>query len=530
MRSIFVSYSHVDEPIKDRLVRHVRSLARKARIEVWDDRRIEEGEAWQLKIRQAIEQADVAILLVSADFLSSSFIQEHEVPLLLERRAQGTLQIVPLIVQPCNWADIDWLKEIQVYPRNAVPLSEKSGSEVERDLTKLARKIVIGRNPDPPPGSLLQRILRAAAGLTREAAWIVRTAGFALLPAILALGTAAMAMNLRVTTRVQLEVVARTASFTIGGTAPSQLLNNLTPFSQLTVDTCDAVHLPPIVVGVSDAVPVSEPRPVDLRCHRRIAGARVVLRPADGSFTGELGSLGSIAARPGEMVSLELLGVRPTRVRLQMAQRGAFHFEIEKEIPFEIVSEYAAAEGPSDPIGEDDVGVYRAILPAAGSERIARVEAGLGINVIVGLADNADPDAPFKPALDVPVESLSLFRRDDVQDALVSTTLRGRLTYPDRPDLDGGRIEPNDPVSLDPQARLRLTKLGVAADGEGLELRIEGLSSRVTIAGVDHRLTLFERSAANLGMMVLVAAVAALAQYSWLRKFGWGVATAVSDE
>ena len=530
MRTVFISYSHVDEPVKERLVRHLRALARGARVEVWDDRRIELGEAWRAEIRDALQRADVAILLVSADFLASSFIQEHEVPVILERRAQGTLRVVPLIVQPCNWADLEWLREIQAYPRDAKPLSEKAHPQVERELAKLARRILVGRNIDPPPGTVAQRTGAALVGLAREAAWVARTLAFAFLPFILGVLALALSINLRVTTPLQLDIVARSASFTLGGMSAAQLLNNLTAFSQLTIDACDAVHLPPLVVGGGDVVTVGHPQAVNLRCHRRIPGAKVVLRAADEQFAGELGSLGPILAQPGDAISVELIGVKPPTIRLQLARRGSFEFEIERGVPFDIVSEYVAADGVPSPIPDDDVGVYRAVVPAAGSLRVANVDADRGVNIIVRLAADADPRTLFKPDLDAEVESLSLFQRDDSEDALVSTALRGRITYPERTDLEPVTIAAGDSVRLDRDARLRLTGLALEPDAAGLLFRFQGTTSLVTVDGEDRRLTLFERLLASWFIAVLFVAVVAMAQYSWLRRFGWTTTPAQSTE
>ncbi len=66
---VFISYSHVDEAWKKRLVKQLQVLALEDVLEVWDDRRITAGEAWRPAIEVAMESARVALFLVSADFL-----------------------------------------------------------------------------------------------------------------------------------------------------------------------------------------------------------------------------------------------------------------------------------------------------------------------------------------------------------------------------------------------------------------------------------------------------------------------------
>ena len=78
--TVFISYSHKDEVWKDRLLPHLRVLEHEGILEEWDDRRIGAGDDWYPEIERAMARASVAILLISADFLSSSFILEEEVP------------------------------------------------------------------------------------------------------------------------------------------------------------------------------------------------------------------------------------------------------------------------------------------------------------------------------------------------------------------------------------------------------------------------------------------------------------------
>jgi hypothetical protein len=88
MPSVFLSYSHKDEVWKDRLKAHLGVLE----LDAWDDRHIQGGAEWFKEIKEAMARAaSVAILLISADFLSSEFILREEIPTLLERRTREGL-------------------------------------------------------------------------------------------------------------------------------------------------------------------------------------------------------------------------------------------------------------------------------------------------------------------------------------------------------------------------------------------------------------------------------------------------------
>ena len=107
--TIFISYSHKDEEWKERVVTHLQVIAQEGQFETWDDRRIEAGEDWQAAISQAIETGSLAILLVSANSLTSKFIRTEEIPQLLALRDAGKLRrLVPLIIKPCPWKAVEW--------------------------------------------------------------------------------------------------------------------------------------------------------------------------------------------------------------------------------------------------------------------------------------------------------------------------------------------------------------------------------------------------------------------------------------
>jgi hypothetical protein len=140
MARIFVSYSHRDERWKDRVVKQLAVLATEG-LEVWDDRRIAAGADWEPEIAQAIAGCDVALLLISADFLTSRFILGQEVPPLLQRRQEAGIRVIPLILSPCAWTRIPWLRPIQARPKDGKPLSGLSKHDAEAALASLADEI-----------------------------------------------------------------------------------------------------------------------------------------------------------------------------------------------------------------------------------------------------------------------------------------------------------------------------------------------------------------------------------------------------
>jgi hypothetical protein len=79
--------------------------------------------------------------LVSAHFLTSSFILQEEVSRLLTRRQQEGLPIVPILVRPCPWKQVPWLAHMQLRPLDARPLSAGNDYQIETELTAIAEEI-----------------------------------------------------------------------------------------------------------------------------------------------------------------------------------------------------------------------------------------------------------------------------------------------------------------------------------------------------------------------------------------------------
>jgi len=137
--TVFLSYCHQDEVWKDRISGQLQVLG--DLLEVWDDRKIGLGEDWFPRLQEAIDQAEVAILIISAAFLNSPFIKREEVPRLLRLRQTNGLTVIPVIASPCVWEAVPWLAAIQCYPKDGRPLSKVRKAQADEDLTGLARKV-----------------------------------------------------------------------------------------------------------------------------------------------------------------------------------------------------------------------------------------------------------------------------------------------------------------------------------------------------------------------------------------------------
>lgn len=139
--TVFISYSHKDERWKNRLIKHLGVLSKQDLLRVWDDRRIQAGQDWYQEIQDSMEEAGVAILLISANSLTSDFILREEVQRLLERRDKEGMPIFPIVVAPCDWEAVPWLRKMQLRPLDGRPLSRGRNHQIDSDLTEIAKEI-----------------------------------------------------------------------------------------------------------------------------------------------------------------------------------------------------------------------------------------------------------------------------------------------------------------------------------------------------------------------------------------------------
>jgi formylglycine-generating enzyme required for sulfatase activity len=130
-QELFISYSRKDRAFLERFWTHLSPLETQYGLQRWDDSRIQPGDIWLEEIERALARAQVALLLVSPDFLASDFIRRKELPCLFEAAQNDGLKILWVPLLPCSWKRFRQIEQYQaVIPVN--PTLAEMG-EVERD-------------------------------------------------------------------------------------------------------------------------------------------------------------------------------------------------------------------------------------------------------------------------------------------------------------------------------------------------------------------------------------------------------------
>lgn len=149
---VFISYSHKDRAWLERLKVFLRPLERQGLIDRWDDTRLVAGDDWRREIRNAMSTARVVILLVSADFLASDFIDKEELPPLLEQAEAQGARIIPVVVSTCLLDGPNApLARFQAINAPSNPLDGLTRAERNRIWTRLTEQVMaeFARSPIP---------------------------------------------------------------------------------------------------------------------------------------------------------------------------------------------------------------------------------------------------------------------------------------------------------------------------------------------------------------------------------------------
>ena len=162
--SIFIasSNSHEDVLAQERLVKFLNAP------NIYHSEIIQPGQNKNKKIKEFLENADIIILVISADFLSISNNYSSELKNAIIRHKNRRVVIVPIIIRYCLWERTEFhFNKLQVLPKSRKPIysytdKDKIFAEVADEILKIRDTILEYRNRGevrPIPPSFEERIL-----------------------------------------------------------------------------------------------------------------------------------------------------------------------------------------------------------------------------------------------------------------------------------------------------------------------------------------------------------------------------------
>ncbi len=167
--TVFYSYAHEDEKLRDELAKHLSLLKREGIIKEWHDRRIMPGDEWKNQIDHYLETAELILLLVSPDFMASDYCYDIEMQRALERHEEGAARVVPIILRPVDWAKARFAA-LQALPTDGRAVTDWPNRD--RAFLVIAqgiRRAVEGQQSRPPKPTMKAQTSAAAANASAPA-------------------------------------------------------------------------------------------------------------------------------------------------------------------------------------------------------------------------------------------------------------------------------------------------------------------------------------------------------------------------
>ena len=131
---IFIAYAHDDDAYFKAFQKGIAShskFSKKLKWKIWSDKNIPVGALWHEVIQEEIQDCDAAILLVSANFLSSDYIEYQEFKKFLEKSEKDGFPFFPILLCDC---DITQWKELSAR-QFFLPKGSDYGKPAIKDLS-----------------------------------------------------------------------------------------------------------------------------------------------------------------------------------------------------------------------------------------------------------------------------------------------------------------------------------------------------------------------------------------------------------
>jgi tetratricopeptide (TPR) repeat protein len=137
---IFFCYAREDEELLKGLEKQLHALKLQGIIDVWHDRQISAGSDWEREIDKHLNSAHIILLLVSPDFMVSSYCYSKEMVRAMDRHERGEACVIPVILRPVYWQGAPFGK-LQALPTDAKAVASRHWYNLDEAFYDVAQGI-----------------------------------------------------------------------------------------------------------------------------------------------------------------------------------------------------------------------------------------------------------------------------------------------------------------------------------------------------------------------------------------------------
>lgn len=127
MTQLFYAYATADARHQQDFEKQLRALRQRGAITGWDSRSV--GATWRGEASPLAKKADVVLLLMSSDLISSGYLNSEDVGAALARHRAGEARLIPVLLRPCNMKSTP-VMGLPVLPRDGKPVTRWASADV----------------------------------------------------------------------------------------------------------------------------------------------------------------------------------------------------------------------------------------------------------------------------------------------------------------------------------------------------------------------------------------------------------------
>ncbi len=142
--NLFISFAPSDSKYGEKLVKYFHPLRLShPNLQIWNRNLLEPGQNMRDAIEKRVKSATHFMLLISPDYLSDDAVMAEEFQLILDQCKSGTAEIIPILLRPCMWEEIDWPCSISLLPDYHIVLADadphREDENFQRTVVKFKR-------------------------------------------------------------------------------------------------------------------------------------------------------------------------------------------------------------------------------------------------------------------------------------------------------------------------------------------------------------------------------------------------------
>ncbi len=138
---VYIAYAQADAALMDDLRNQLSAAERIGLVDTWHDGEIAIGSDRETASRQAMDEAEIILLLLSADFFASEDLYEREMQQALQLGNSGQATVLPVLLRDCTW-QLSPLADLQILPRNGQAVTSKHWPSADQAFKAVVDEVI----------------------------------------------------------------------------------------------------------------------------------------------------------------------------------------------------------------------------------------------------------------------------------------------------------------------------------------------------------------------------------------------------